>query len=104
MLRRVPAMLAQGHAGLLSALVVVSALDQRCVHDSGCKCSLALLKLPYSQWAALFPDRLTDCSMQPTDWSIKMNKKERRLAVATALHSAAADILVADNMKAGVSS
>jgi large subunit ribosomal protein L4 len=26
---------------------------------------------------------------QPKDWSIKMNKKERRLAMATALQSAA---------------
>ena len=30
--------------------------------------------------------------MQPTDWTIKMNKKERRLAVATALQSAAGSI------------
>ena len=36
-----------------------------------------------------------DCSVQPVDWSIKMNKKERRLAVATALQSAAADVMVA---------
>ena len=34
-------------------------------------------------------------SVQPVDWSIKINKKERRLAVATALQSAAADIIVA---------
>lgn len=37
-------------------------------------------------------------STQPKDWSIKMNKKERRLALATALQSAAADITVVDNL------
>ena len=39
-----------------------------------------------------------DCSVQPVDWSIKMNKKERRLAVATALQSAAADVMVAEKI------
>ncbi len=33
---------------------------------------------------------------QPKDWSIKMNKKERRLALATALQSAARDVVVVD--------
>ena len=36
--------------------------------------------------------------VQATDWTIKINKKERRLAVATALQNAAADILVVDTM------
>jgi large subunit ribosomal protein L4 len=36
--------------------------------------------------------------LQPKDWSIKMNKKERRLALATALQSAAADITVVDSL------
>lgn len=33
---------------------------------------------------------------QPKDWSIKMNKKERRLALATALQSAAPDMVVVE--------
>lgn len=37
--------------------------------------------------------------MQPKDWSIKMNKKERRLAIATALQSAAQSITVVDDIK-----
>ena len=41
-----------------------------------------------------------DCpSLQPVDWTIKINKKERRLAVATALQSAATDITVEDDIK-----
>jgi RecA/RadA recombinase len=36
--------------------------------------------------------------LQPKDWSIKMNKKERRLALATALQSAAADVVVVDSI------
>ena len=34
---------------------------------------------------------------KPKDWGIKMNKKERRLAMATALQSAAADIVVIES-------
>ena len=34
---------------------------------------------------------------KPKDWGIKMNKKERRLAMATALQSAAADIIVVES-------
>ena len=37
--------------------------------------------------------------VQATDWSIKINKKERRLAVATALQNAAADILVVESIR-----
>lgn len=33
---------------------------------------------------------------KPRDWGIKMNKKERRLAMATALQSAAGDTMVVD--------
>ncbi|CAK0784026.1 hypothetical protein CVIRNUC_007229 [Coccomyxa viridis] len=36
---------------------------------------------------------------KPTDWAIKVNKKERRLAVATALQSATGDMLVAENIR-----
>ena len=36
---------------------------------------------------------------QPTDWTIKINKKERRLAVATALQSAASDMKVIEDIK-----
>ena len=37
---------------------------------------------------------LTLEAVQPRDWSIKMNRKERRLAYATALHSARENITV----------
>ena len=37
---------------------------------------------------------------QPTDWTIKMNKKEKRLAMATALQSAAGSITVVDDVQA----
>ncbi|EIE20014.1 plastid ribosomal protein L4 large ribosomal subunit [Coccomyxa subellipsoidea C-169] len=36
---------------------------------------------------------------KPTDWTIKINKKERRLAVATALQSAAPDIKVIEDVQ-----
>ncbi|KAK9902744.1 hypothetical protein WJX75_004581 [Coccomyxa subellipsoidea] len=36
---------------------------------------------------------------KPTDWTIKINKKERRLAVATALQSAASDMKVIEDIK-----
>lgn len=39
-------------------------------------------------------------ALQPKDWSIKMNKKERRLALATALQSAAGDVIVTDDIAA----
>jgi len=39
---------------------------------------------------------------KPKDWSIKMNKKERRLALATALQSAAADMLVVEDLNSKV--
>jgi ribosomal protein L4 len=37
--------------------------------------------------------------LQPKDWSIKMNKKERRLALATALHSAAGSTVTVRSLK-----
>ena len=43
-------------------------------------------------------------SVQTTDWSIKINKKERRLAVATALQNAATDIMVTESLKVSPSS
>lgn len=36
---------------------------------------------------------------KPKDWGIKMNKKERRLALATALHSAAGSIVTVRDLK-----
>lgn len=42
---------------------------------------------------------LSSCVAQPTDWTIKINKKERRLAVATALQSAAPDIKVIEDVQ-----
>jgi large subunit ribosomal protein L4 len=35
---------------------------------------------------------------KPKDWSIKMNKKERRLAMATALQSCAEDMIVVEDL------
>lgn len=35
---------------------------------------------------------------KPKDWTIKMNKKERRLALATAIQSAAPDMMVVENL------
>lgn len=35
---------------------------------------------------------------QPKDWTIKMNKQERRLALATALQSAAKDMIVVESL------
>ena len=37
--------------------------------------------------------------MQPTDWTIKVNRKERMLAVATALQSAAGDMIVTSDVR-----
>lgn len=39
---------------------------------------------------------------KPKDWTIKMNKKERRLAIATALQSAAAAITVVDDITSNI--
>jgi len=40
---------------------------------------------------------------KPRDWSIKMNKKERRLAMATALQSAASAMIVVDDISGNIS-
>ena len=40
--------------------------------------------------------------MQPRDWSIKMNRKERRLAYATALNSAAGNITVIPDFQVSI--
>lgn len=40
---------------------------------------------------------------KPRDWSIKMNKKERRLAMATALQSAASAMIVIDDISGNIS-
>ena len=37
-------------------------------------------------------------SLQPRDWSIKMNKKERRLALSTALQSASDSITIIEDV------
>jgi hypothetical protein len=49
-----------------------------------------------SSTSPLFPGGGITFGPKPKDWSIKMNKKERRLALATALQSAAPDMLVVD--------
>lgn len=52
-----------------------------------------------SSVSPLFPGGGIAFGPKPRDWSIKMNKKERRLALATALQSASADILVVESLK-----
>ncbi|KAI8463072.1 MAG: plastid ribosomal protein L4 [Monoraphidium minutum] len=53
-----------------------------------------------SNVSPLFPGGGISFGPKPKDWSIKMNKKERRLALATALQSAAPDMLVVDAVAA----
>jgi large subunit ribosomal protein L4 len=49
-----------------------------------------------SSTSPLFPGGGVSFGPKPKDWSIKMNKKERRLALATALQSAAPDMVAVD--------
>eukprot|EP00199_Chlamydomonas_sp_CCMP681_P005587 CAMPEP_0119113200 /NCGR_PEP_ID=MMETSP1180-20130426/43113_1 /TAXON_ID=3052 ORGANISM="Chlamydomonas cf sp, Strain CCMP681" /NCGR_SAMPLE_ID=MMETSP1180 /ASSEMBLY_ACC=CAM_ASM_000741 /LENGTH=261 /DNA_ID=CAMNT_0007101113 /DNA_START=18 /DNA_END=803 /DNA_ORIENTATION=- len=50
-----------------------------------------------SNVSPLFPGGGVTFGPKPKDWSIRMNKKERRLALATALQSASADMVVVEN-------
>lgn len=59
---------------------------------SSMRCSSGTVLLPV-------PDAVFDSAPQPKDWSIKMNKKERRLALATALQSAAANTVTIRDLK-----
>lgn len=52
-----------------------------------------------SNVSPLFPGGGVTFGPKPKDWSISMNKKERRLALATALQSAAADMIVVDSLE-----
>lgn len=52
-----------------------------------------------SNTSPLFPGGGISFGPKPKDWSIKMNKKERRLALATALQSAAADTVVVESVQ-----
>ena len=54
-----------------------------------------------SNTSPLFPGGGVTFGPKPKDWSIKMNKKERRLALATALQSAAADTVVVESVSGG---
>ncbi|GFR45745.1 hypothetical protein Agub_g7161 [Astrephomene gubernaculifera] len=67
-------------------------------------------KKPYSQKGTgnarrgssvspLFPGGGVSFGPKPKDWTISMNKKERRLAMATALQSAAPDMIVIDSLE-----
>ncbi|KAF5835956.1 plastid ribosomal protein L4 [Dunaliella salina] len=51
-----------------------------------------------SSVSPLFPGGGITFGPKPKDWSISMNKKERRLALATALQSAADDMIVVENL------
>ncbi|EFN52995.1 hypothetical protein CHLNCDRAFT_49059 [Chlorella variabilis] len=53
-----------------------------------------------SRRSPLMPGGGISFGPKPRDWSISMNKKERKLACATALQSAAADMLVCDDFGA----
>ncbi|KAG2491540.1 hypothetical protein HYH03_010111 [Edaphochlamys debaryana] len=52
-----------------------------------------------SSVSPLFPGGGVTFGPKPKDWSISMNKKERRLALATALQSAAADMIVVESLE-----
>lgn len=51
-----------------------------------------------SNVSPLFPGGGVSFGPKPKDWTIKMNKQERRLALATALQSAAKDIIVVESL------
>ncbi|PNW76869.1 hypothetical protein CHLRE_11g479500v5 [Chlamydomonas reinhardtii] len=51
-----------------------------------------------SSVSPLFPGGGVTFGPKPKDWSISMNKKERRLALATALQSATADMIVVESL------
>lgn len=51
-----------------------------------------------STTSPLFPGGGKSFGPKPKDWGIKMNKKERRLALATALQSAAKDMVVIESL------
>lgn len=51
-----------------------------------------------SNVSPLFPGGGISFGPKPKDWSIKMNKKERRLALATAVQSAAPDSMVLESL------
>lgn len=53
-----------------------------------------------SKRSPLMPGGGISFGPKPRDWSIGMNKKERKLACATALQSAAADMIVCDDFSA----
>mmetsp|Transcript_23784 Transcript_23784/g.52161 ORF Transcript_23784/g.52161 Transcript_23784/m.52161 type:complete len:243 (+) Transcript_23784:74-802(+) len=55
-----------------------------------------------SNTSPLFPGGGVTFGPKPKDWSIKMNKKERRLALATALQSAAQDMVVVESLQGQV--
>ena len=46
----------------------------------------------------LKPSAASSSGPKPKDWSIKMNKKERRLAMATAIQSASSAMIVVDDL------
>ncbi|GIL65314.1 hypothetical protein Vafri_19121, partial [Volvox africanus] len=52
-----------------------------------------------SSVSPLFPGGGVTFGPKPKDWTISMNKKEKRLALATALQSAAADMIVVENLE-----
>lgn len=55
-----------------------------------------------SKRSPLLPGGGVTFGPRPRDWSIKMNKKEKRLAMATAIQSAADSITVVEDLKVGV--
>lgn len=55
-----------------------------------------------SKRSPLLPGGGVTFGPKPKDWSIKMNKKERRLAMATAIQSAASSMIVVDSINSGV--
>lgn len=52
-----------------------------------------------SNTSPLFPGGGVSFGPKPKDWSIKMNRKEKQLALATAIQSAAEDLIVVESLK-----
>lgn len=50
----------------------------------------------FKHWSFL---HCASCASQPKDWGIRMNKKERRLALATAFQSATANTVIVEDLK-----
>ena len=73
---------------------------------AGC-CAITCLRAPFALAASTIAKKAQKqplltallCVVQPKDWGIRMNKKERRLALATALQSANGNTTIVQDLK-----